>query len=36
MAEIIFRYNGNETRMQCNKDEKMKEICKRFALKTNI
>ena len=35
MSKVIFLFNGLEIIIQCNKDEKMKEICKRFALKTN-
>ena len=35
MAEVIFTYNGNETKIQCNKDEKIKEICKRYITKIN-
>ena len=34
MAEIIFIYNGNKTNIQCNLDDKMKEICQKFAIKT--
>ena len=33
MAQVIFSYNGNGTNIQCNLDEKMKEICKRYATK---
>ena len=35
MSKVIFLFNGLEIIIQCNKDEKMKEICKRFALTTN-
>ena len=36
MAEIIFNYNGNLTKIQCNKEEKMKEIFNKFIIKTQI
>ena len=36
MAELIFLYNGNETKIQCNKDEKFKEICQRYITKIQI
>ena len=36
MAEIIFNYNGNLTIIQCNKEEKMKEIFNKFILKAQI
>ena len=36
MAKVIFTYNGNETIIQCNIDEKMKDICQRFAKKLQI
>ena len=34
MAEIIFNYKGNTTIIQCNKEDKMKEVFNKFALKT--
>jgi len=33
MVEVIFNYDGIETIIQCNKDEKMKDIIKRFLIK---
>ena len=36
MAEIIFNYNGKTTMIQCNKEEKIKEIINKFILKTQI
>ena len=36
MSEILFTYNGNETKIQCNKDEKINEICKRYITKIHI
>ena len=36
MAEIIFNYNGNLTTIQCNKEEKMKEIFNKYIIKTQI
>ena len=36
MAELIFLYNENETKIQCNKEEKIKEICKRYITKIQI
>ena len=35
MSKVVFLFNGLEMIIPCNKDEKLKEICKRFALKTN-
>ena len=34
MAEINFNFKGAFTKMQCNTDDKIKDICKRFALKS--
>ena len=36
MIEIIFNYKGNTTIIQCNKEEKMKEIFNKFKQKTGI
>ena len=36
MAKVIFTYNRNQTNIQCNKDEKIKEICQRYISKINI
>ena len=36
MSEILFTYNGNETKIQYNKDEKINEICKRYITKIQI
>ena len=36
MAEVIFNYNGNLTTIQCNKEEKMKEIFNKYIIKTQI
>ena len=33
MAEAIFNYNGMDTRIQCKKEEKMKDICEKFGIK---
>ena len=35
MAEVVFNFNGQKTIIQCNKDEKMENICKRFVSKVN-
>ena len=36
MAEAIFSYNGANTNIQCNKEEKIKDIINKFANKTQI
>ena len=36
MAKVIFSYNGTELTIQCTKDDKMKDICKRFSTKVDI
>ena len=36
MSSIIVLYQGEEVIIPCNKDEKLKEILKRFALKANV
>ena len=33
MAEVIFTYNGTSTIIQCNRDDKMKDIIKCFLMK---
>ena len=33
MAEVIFNYQGINTIIQCNQNEKMKEIIDKFLLK---
>ena len=33
MANIIFIYNGNEIKIQCNENDKMEEICQKFCTK---
>jgi hypothetical protein len=35
-AEIEFIYNGAKTVIQCNINNKMKDICKKFREKANI
>ena len=38
MAKAFFLFNGKELEIQCTKEDKMKDICNRFAIKidTNI
>ena len=38
MAEIIFHYEGSPITIQCNKNEKMKDICIKLSnkIKMNI
>ena len=36
MAEIFFMFNGIQTRILCQKDELMKDICQKFSNKINI
>ena len=36
MVEVEFAYNGINTTIQCNLNEKMKEICKRFKDKIGL
>ena len=36
MNQVEFNYNGQITIIQCNQDEKMKDICERFATKVGI
>ena len=36
MATINFTYNGISTTIQCNKDEKMRDIFDKYVSKTNL
>ena len=36
MPKIRFNFKGMETIMQCNNEEKMEEICKRYAQIINL
>ena len=36
MAEIIFHYEGEPINIQCNKNEKMKDICIKLSNKINL
>ena len=36
MAEIIFNYRGIETKIQCNINEKIKEVIEKYANKVGI
>ena len=36
MAQVEFQYNGINTIIQCNDEQKMYEICNNFISKTNI
>ena len=36
MSQVEFQYNGNKTIIQCNENEKIKEIYKKFTTKTQI
>ena len=35
MAEVIFNYEGRNTKIQCNIKEKMNDIIDRFLIKSN-
>ena len=35
-ANTIFNFEGREVIIQCSKNEKMKDICQRYANKINI
>ena len=35
MAEVIFTYEGQIIKIQCNKNQKMKDICKSLSTKIN-
>ena len=36
MSKAIFLFNGQELVIQCRKEDKMKDICNRFAIKIDI
>ena len=36
MSSVEFIYNGKKTEIQCNEDEKLEEIIKRFCLKLDL
>ena len=36
MAKVLFLFNHKELEIQCTKEDKMKEICNRFAQKVDI
>ena len=36
MSKVIFNYKGKEEAIECSKDERMKDICQRFSLKSKI
>ena len=36
MAQVEFIYNGVNTTVQCNLDEKMKDICQNFKYKAEV
>ena len=36
MSTTIFHYNGDKTKIQCSKTEKLEEICKRFSNKIQV
>jgi len=36
MSKAIFLFNGQELVIQCKKEDKMKDICNRFAIKIDI
>ena len=36
MAEIIFTYEGNQINIQCDKNQKMDEICNKLSTKINM
>jgi len=36
MANAIFNLDGLQTKIQCQKEDKMEEICKNFAKKVQI
>ena len=36
MSQVVFIYNGSKTIIQCNENEKMKDICQRFLSKIKI
>ena len=36
MSKVIFTFEGKEMQIQCNKEEKMRDICNRYSEKINI
>ena len=36
MAEIIFIYQGNQINIQCDKNQKMDEICNKLSIKIDM
>ena len=36
MNEVEFIYEGNPTIIQCNSGDKMKDICNKFEVKTQL
>ena len=36
MKNVIFTFNGINTIIQCNKEDKMKDICNKFVNKIGI
>ena len=36
MAEVIFKYNGIDTLIQCKIEDKFKHICEKFCTKNQI
>ena len=36
MATAIFLFNGNQIKVQCSKEDKMKDICLKFVSKINM
>ena len=36
MAKVIFKFNGTETLIQCQIEDKMKDICQKFSIKIQI
>ena len=36
MIEAIFNYNGNETFLQCNINDKLLDVCKKFSNKISV
>ncbi len=36
MATVIFTYEGIPIKVQCLKEDKMKDICNKFAVKADI
>ena len=36
MENVIFTFNGRNTIVQCNKEDKMKDLCNKFVVKIRI